>query len=103
MSDSLFLILSGTYLSPELVAEFGRLPPCFLPNGTHRLYEAQIAFAHSLSAEVAVTLPDSFDVSQSDRRKLDAAGVRILITPERASLPEALATALRFTDHAGRL
>ena len=39
MSASLFLILSGTYVSPELVAEFGRLPPCFLPNGTRRLYD----------------------------------------------------------------
>ena len=38
---SLLLISSAAYVEPELEAEFGRLPPAFLPLGNRRLFVHQ--------------------------------------------------------------
>lgn len=42
------LIMSGGYIGTDMVAEFGMLPPAFLPVGNTRLYEYQIARLHEL-------------------------------------------------------
>ena len=103
MTDPLFLILSGTYVGPELVAEFGRLPPCFLPNGTQRLFEAQLAFGRTLATRVALTLPSDFDVPEFDLALLDTAGVDILRADASQPLSAGLAHALSTLRHDGRL
>lgn len=40
--SSIGLITSGAFVNQELVAEFGLLPPSFLPLGVGRLYDMQI-------------------------------------------------------------
>lgn len=103
MTPSVFLILSGTYVGPELVSEFGRLPPCFLPNGTRRLFEEQIAFGRTLSPQIVVLLPETFDEAAPDRAKLGAGDVRVVRIDERMSISECLAHALATIAHDGRL
>jgi len=41
MNGGLWLVMSGAYVTQELVAEFGQIPPSFLPVGNRRLYEYQ--------------------------------------------------------------
>ena len=101
--DPFFVILSGTYVGPELVSEFGRLPPCFLPNGTQRLFEAQIAFARTLSSKVAMSLPADFHLSPFDSEKLEAAGVRVLRTDPDETLAAGLTDVLRALGCKGRV
>lgn len=37
----MILINSGAYVNPEFQAEFGEIPPCFLPVGNKKLIEFQ--------------------------------------------------------------
>ncbi len=103
MSGSLFLILSGTYVGSELVSEFGQMPPCFLPNGTQRLFEQQIAFAKTLSTSIAMLLPEGFVAAHYDNEKLEAENVRILHASPDKTIAEGLADALASLGHTGRL
>lgn len=103
MSEPLFLILSGTYVGPELVSEFGQLPPCFLPNGTQRLFEDQIAFGRSLASELAIMLPDGFEAPPSDAAKLSANDIRVLRTDQAGTAGRSLSEALGSLRHDGRL
>ena len=63
MSRSTLLILSGAYIDQELAAEFGPLPPSFLPVGMRRLFEMQLELFSKLDGEVDVflTLPADFE------------------------------------------
>ena len=103
MSDPLFLILSGTYVGPELIAEFGALPPCFLPKGTQRLFEEQIAFARTLTSDIALLLPASFHPSRFDKLAMRANDVRIVATDETLTVAESLAAALSYLHVEGRV
>lgn len=103
MSEPLFLILSGTYVGPELVSEFGQLPPCFLPNGTQRLFEDQLALGRSLTSDIAISLPRGFSSPPSDAMRLGANDIRLLYTDGEKTTSEGLAEALRELDHDGRL
>ena len=101
--SALFLILSGTYVGPELVSEFGRLPPCFLPNGTRRLLDAQVEFGRTLAANLALTLPDGFDEPRADADRFASAGLRVFRTDPRNSISASLFDVLETVDHRGRL
>ncbi|MBY6059425.1 hypothetical protein [Leisingera daeponensis] len=97
------LILSGAYCNADLAAEFGTLPPAFLPIGNRRLYESQIELAETLGANVVLTLPGDFDPKPEDISKLDAAGVRVIYTPTALSLSEACYFALEILNLTGPL
>ena len=103
MDRSVFLILSGTYVGPELESEYGLLPPCFLPNGSKRLFEDQITFGRSVADEVALVLPDDYDAPAEDIATLETAQVRVLRTDRGKTVSESLAGALRELDHVGRV
>ncbi|WP_375460389.1 hypothetical protein [uncultured Enterovirga sp.] len=103
MSDPLFLILSGRYVGPELVSEFGRLPPSFLPNGTERLLETQVAFARTLTTNIALTLPSDFAVPSFDASRLAQDAVKVLPMDDTQTLPAGIANALKTLGHSGRL
>ena len=94
MPSSVFLILSGTYVGPELVSEFGLLPPCFLPNGTNRLFEDQIALGRSVAEHLALLLPSDFAVPAPDAARLEAEGIQVLRTDRAKTVSEGLADAL---------
>jgi hypothetical protein len=103
MSDLDFLILSGAYIGPDLIAEFGELPPAFLPHGVRRLYERQIEFAKHHTDSVYLTIPASFEVPPSDRRRLDELGVKLIPADPDCSLAEAIQSFASAVDLRGSL
>lgn len=100
---STFVILSSAYIGSELVAEFGRLPPAFLPNGIARVFQRQVAFAQNHAKDIFLTLPEGFEPSVTDRRILESAGVTLIWSDPRSSLYEAVRRALEVANPEGRL
>jgi len=90
----LVLINSGAYAAQELVAEFGELPPAFLPVGLGRLYELQARLLQPFQDDLHLTLPESFEVPDWDAARLQALGFTIMRTPDALSLGAALLYAL---------
>ncbi|WP_236033205.1 hypothetical protein [Helicobacter turcicus] len=64
------LITSAKYLDSEFQAEFGKIPPAFLPLGNKRLYEYQIELFSSRNEKIALSLPKSFKIDETDKNKL---------------------------------
>ncbi len=91
----IWLITSGAYVGQELAAEFGRLPPAFLPVGTRRLYEYQLETIGAGRA-VFLTVPDSFELPMIDAERLAALGVTVLGLPEELRLGESVIFALNL-------
>jgi hypothetical protein len=87
------LIMSGALVNQELAAEFGPLPPAFLPVGTQRLYELQLQ-ALDGAGPVRLVVPESFAVPDADARRLAELGVEIVAAPEGLRLGEAVVYAL---------
>ena len=97
--SSINLIMSGAYVGQELAAEFGMIPPSFLPVGVGRLYDLQIdLFKKSLARDevIHLILPESFEVSIHDRMALESKRVFILSVPDRMTLGEAVIYALNM-------
>ena len=97
----LALITSAAYVNAEIGAEFGQLPPCFLPFGHNRLFTPQIASLRRLGERVVLTLPQSFEPEDWDQAQLLAAGVELLFIPDGLSLGESIAYALTLSDARG--
>lgn len=96
----MIIINSGAYVIPELQAELGRIPPCMLPVGNRKLIEHQI---HELRKQhrlekIYVTLPESYCLSLSEQRLLDALDVQPIATRDDFSLAEAILFALNTCD-----
>jgi hypothetical protein len=87
------LIMSGALVGQELAAEFGPLPPSFLPVGTQRLYELQMK-ALAGAGPVHLVLPEAFAVPEADAARLAELGVEILPAPDGLKLGEAVVYAL---------
>lgn len=98
-----FVILSGAYVSAEMVVEFGRLPPAFLPFGMKRLYEPQVAFARARAQRVFMTLPEDYPLANADRRRLAAEGVTIIRSDPALGLADAIQHALNVVEPEGVL
>lgn len=82
------LIASAAYVDQELAAEFGRLPPAFLPIGVSRLYEAQVPAMGG--GPVFLTLPESFVPYAADTARLNELGVTLVTVPDGVSLAESV-------------
>ena len=91
--DAVRLIMSGAVVGQELAAEFGPLPPAFLPVGSQRLYELQLAELQA-AGPVHLVLPESFVPSEFDRDRLADLGVELLPIPDGLKLGEAVVFAL---------
>jgi len=89
------LIMSGAYVGQELAAEFGYLPPSFLPVGTNRLYEYQRPLFPA-EAAVYLGLPESFVPSDTDCNRMMQLGLVPLALPDGLSLGEAVVFALNL-------
>lgn len=92
------LITSASYIADELAAEFGALPPSFLPVGHNRLYDLQVAI---LGPGVHLTLPASFDLGAADAARLQALGVEVLRVPDGLKLGQSVLYALEVIGEAG--
>lgn len=77
-------IFSGAYVSNELQAEFGCIPPSFLPVGGVRLFEHQISSNGNL-----LILPCSFVIPEIDAARLKELDIEVLIVEPSLSLIDA--------------
>jgi len=92
----MFLIMSAAYVGQELVSEFGKIPPSFLPLGNRRLFHHQVALAPE-GVKILLSIPENFEVSSIDGAWLIERGVTILRVPERLSLGASLVAALNIS------
>jgi len=84
------IIMSGTYVQAGLMAEFGKIPPSFLPLGNLRLYRQQIAMMQAHCDKVYLTTPDDFELPPRDRAVLEELGVQVLPCNKSLTVAEAL-------------
>ena len=96
-----FVILSGNYCSAEIAAEFGNLPPSFLPVGNERLYCKQLAMARSFNAQPVLSLPTDYVLPCRDAAMLAAKGVHIVRVSVSLTLNEAVQFVLKALDASG--
>ena len=97
----MLIIASAAYAVSELCAEFGRLPPAFLPIGNRRLYALQLEWAARFYDQVVMTLPGDYELQEHDRTALESARVRIVRTDSTLSLADSLRECLRQTHASG--
>ncbi|MEI9851640.1 MAG: hypothetical protein WDN24_13240 [Sphingomonas sp.] len=69
----MLLIMSGAYLNSEFTAEFGRLPPSFLPVGNKRLFRWQLDLLEHVSDRIVMSLSERF---RDERRRRGVPGRR---------------------------
>ncbi len=95
MTAGFWLITSGAYISQELVAEFGQMPPAFLPIGTRRLYEYQLERIGP-GQTIYLTIPETFQIPDFDQTRLSDLGVTVLPVPVGTTLGESIVFALNL-------
>lgn len=91
--EPLRLIMSGAVVDQELAAEFGPLPPSFLPVGTRRLYELQLDTLGE-AGRMHMVVPETFAVPEHDARRLAERGVELLPIPDGLRLGDAVIYAI---------
>ncbi len=90
------LIMSAAYATSELQAEFGLLPPAFLPVGGKRLYWWQVEELKSRCSKLVLTLPESFSPTPRDAALLAQLEVEIQPIPDGLTLGHSLLYALNI-------
>lgn len=100
---SYFVILSGNYCTPEIAAEFGKLPPAFIPLGAGRLFHRQLDMARACGATPVLSIPSDYVLSPWDERDLARAQVRVVRAPQSLTLNEAVQFVLEVLDARGAL
>ena len=89
--------MSGSYVQSELSAEFGNIPPSFLPLANRRLFEHQVKLA-PLGCKVYLSVPESYQVNNVDLDWLHNNNVTLLLTPGELGLGQALVACLNLLD-----
>ncbi len=93
----MIIITSGDYITPELQAELGRLPPSMLPIGNRRLFEHQVRVLRRQFGDEAIylSLPETFKRSRQDVSTLSRAGIEVVEVAEGLSLSASLGSVLK--------
>lgn len=84
------LIASGQIIRGSLAAEFGDIPPAFLPLGNERLFVRQIEFLKQRAEDIFMSVPADFEIPHADERYLAQENVRIIRSDPALRLGEAL-------------
>lgn len=84
------LITSGAYVGHELAAEFGRIPPSFLPVGNQRLFRRQILELQSSFEKIVLSVPDDYEMPSFDQAWLTEQGVEIIPLPHSLTLRDSI-------------
>lgn len=92
--------MSSAYLSAEFQVELGAIPPTLLPLGNKKLLEHQVTSlrARYLDEEIVVSLPETFQITESLQKTIDRLGVTILPVPDQFSLSESVLYTLNVTS-----
>lgn len=88
------LILSGAYCDSGLAAEFGMLPPAFLPLANNRLFDVQLQSYGEQIRRCFMTVPSDFAIPAADMAQLASYEVVLLPTEAELSLKQAAIAAL---------
>jgi len=91
---SVGIITAAAYINPEMSAEFGLLPPAFLPVGNTRLFKHQAALLEKLTDRIVLTVPNSFVVPPYDVRLLASLGITVIHIPDGLSLAQSVMLAI---------
>lgn len=86
----MILITSASYVNPELQAEFGKIPPSFLPLGSKRLFEQQVRLFNKKHEEVVLSLPEGYSLDSGDEKKLLELGVRVVYVKDSFNLGQSI-------------
>jgi hypothetical protein len=97
----LVLISSAAYVEPELEAEFGRIPPAFLPLGNRRLFVHQRMALGDGAIRVLLSLPDDFAPEVMDLELLRDLNIEIVPVPAGLSLGQSIVYVINTTATAG--
>jgi Phosphotransferase enzyme family len=87
---SVGLITSAATINAEMAAEFGALPPAFLPVGNARLFARQAELLAKRVDRVVLSLPQSFVPADCDFQLIQKAGIEIVHIPDGISLAESV-------------
>jgi len=93
----MFLILAGAYVAQELRSEFGAIPPSFLPLGNRRLFQHQLKLVPS-GKSVYMSIPETYNVSDVDKKWLQDNLVELIEIPVGLSLGESLVSTLNMIE-----
>lgn len=93
----MFLIMSGSYIQSELNAEFGYIPPSFLPLGNKRLFQHQVKLAPT-DCKIYLSIPDSYNINNIDLTWLHDNNVTVLRTPSELNLGQGVVACLNLID-----
>lgn len=85
----MLIITSAQFIGAELAAEFGEIPPAFLPVGNKRLYQHQFQQGPKIGRKV-LTLPDNYNLPLNDRQWLKNHDIEVILLPKEISLRESL-------------
>lgn len=99
----MILITAGDFISQEMRAEIGSIPPAFLPLGNRRLFEHQVDVLRQSFPDEAVLLsiPDSYPVGDADERRLSRLGVTVVPVKTGLSLGTSVTAVLEHVGVAG--
>lgn len=78
-------------------AEFGHLPPTFLPIGNRRLFVRQLEMLAGQNARILLSLPDDFEPDPADVDLLHEMGAEIVAVPSGLSLGESIVYVINVT------
>ncbi|HYG87188.1 MAG TPA: phosphotransferase [Azospirillum sp.] len=85
-----FLICAGSYVAPELAAEFGRLPTSFLPVANRRLFCFQREMIGAAADRILMSVPEDFAIPRQDADMLAALGIEPVPAPVDLTLGESV-------------
>ncbi len=99
--NRVFLISSAAYVEAELIAEFGRLPPAFLPLGNRRLFAHQHASLAAAGHRILLSIPEDFTPEPTDAALLVKLGIEVVRVPPGLTLGQSLVYVINITALAG--
>jgi len=99
--NRVFLISSAAYVEAELIAEFGRLPPAFLPLGNRRLFVHQHASLTAAGHRILLSIPEDFAPEPTDAALLAKLGIKVVRVPPGLTLGQSLVYVINITALAG--
>lgn len=94
----MILITSGAYVKEELSAEFGDIPPCFLPfaNRPLILHQIELLAEKFPGEQIFLSLPNDFQLQRHQAATLEAHGISVIEVPASISLGNSVLIALNI-------
>jgi len=94
----MILITSAAYISPELITEFGKLPPSMLPLQNRRLFEHQLEL-FDRKEQIVISLPQNFVLTGRDRILFEEKNITIVKVPVELSLGQSVVYVLNVVGN----